>query len=334
MFNLAVAIFLVLLLHLRIKKALEKTILKAEKNYSQARDECARLKSMNLWLKKENTRLVDTFEKILALYDVTEEICRTLDADKVFAYFRQEVDKYIPVGNCKFIKGKVDQWLYPGATIVPLQINKNLSGYLIADGVREEDKEKFYILTQQFILGAKRAILYQEVQELAITDSLTGIFNRRYYLERFEEELERSRKFGHYFSCLMLDIDRFKDYNDRYGHLVGDVILVGICRTIKENIRQIDMLSRYGGEEFSVILSETGVNEAKFAAERIRQAIEQKPLRAYDEELRVAVSIGIATYPGDGTDVQSIIDNADSALYRAKKLGRNRVCVYSDSAAS
>ena len=192
----------------------------------------------------------------------------------------------------------------------------------------EEDNEKFYILSQQFLLGIKRAVLYQDVQELAITDSLTGVFNRRYYLERFKEELERSKKFNYKFCCLMVDIDYFKDYNDRYGHILGDAILRELAKTIQENTRQIDLIGRYGGEEFSIILSETDKDAATLAAGSIRQAVEYKPIRAYDEELKIRVSIGISTFPDDGQDIETLIDRADSALYQAKQAGRNKVCVY------
>lgn len=328
MLNLSIALFLILLLHLNLKKVLYKSLVKAENNYTQAGKERAELLRVNAALKEENLSLQNTFEKIITLYDVTKEISKTLEADRVFSYFKDEMGKYIKVGECKFVKGEADLSSQVDSVAVPFKAGKDFSGYLIAEDIRQEDKEKFHILAQQFILGVKRAVLYQEIQELAITDSLTGIFNRRYYLERFREEIERSKKFRHRFSCLMLDIDHFKRYNDSYGHLVGDAILKEVSSTIKENTRQIDMFCRYGGEEFSIILSETDTEEAKFAAERIRQAIAGKSIRAYDEELKITISIGISTFPMDGQDVQAVIDNADSALYQAKNTGRNKVCLY------
>ncbi len=174
----------------------------------------------------------------------------------------------------------------------------------------------------------KRAFLYQRIQELAITDGLTQVFSRRYFLERFREELVRSEKFNYSFSCLMIDIDHFKDYNDRYGHLVGDAILREVSKTIKENIRQIDLMGRYGGEEFSLILTETDKEKAELAAERIRQAIENKRIRVYNEDLKATVSIGVSTFPIDAKDMEQLIDKADLALYQAKEAGRNKVCVY------
>jgi len=162
---------------------------------------------------------------------------------------------------------------------------------------------------------------------LAITDSLTGVSSRRYLMERFSEEIERSRKFKYNFSFLMVDIDHFKDYNDRYGHLVGDAILREVSKSIKENIRQIDLVGRYGGEEFSVILTETDKEGARLAAERIRQAIENKHIRIYDEDLRVTISIGVSIFPDDAYEARQLIEKADQALYQAKQAGRNRVWI-------
>jgi diguanylate cyclase (GGDEF)-like protein len=124
-------------------------------------------------------------------------------------------------------------------------------------------------------------------------------------------------------------VDHFKEFNDRYGHLVGDALLVETADTIKENLRQIDLLGKYGGEEFCVILTETDLDSAKFAAERIRQAIETKTVSVYDESLKITISIGISAFPDNAEDLNSLIDKADSALYKAKEQGRNRVCVYS-----
>jgi len=126
----------------------------------------------------------------------------------------------------------------------------------------------------------------------------------------------------------MIDIDYFKDFNDRYGHIVGDAILRELSRTIQENIRQIDLIGRYGGEEFSIILSQTDKDAAQFVAERIRLAIQDKRIRVYDEELKITVSIGISTYPYDGKGIERLIDKADSALYQAKQAGKNKVCAY------
>ncbi|MFH0913329.1 MAG: GGDEF domain-containing protein [Candidatus Omnitrophota bacterium] len=325
--NLSFLVFLTILLFFWLKRRLAKNLLDMP-DYARAKDEYDKILSESIRLKEANRNLQGTLDSTIALYDITEEICKSLDADKVFSNFKEGIKKYIEVGDCQFIKGQADLSGYKDYTTLPLKIQDRLIGYLLVGTLKGEDKEKFYILAQQFLLGIKRAVLYQDIQELAIIDGLTKIFNRRYYLERFKEELERSQKFNYIFSCLMIDIDYFKNYNDRYGHIVGDAILRELSKTIQETIRQIDMVGRYGGEEFSVVLSETDKEAAQFAAERIRQAIEERRIKVYDEELKITVSIGISTFPGDGKDIKALIDRADSALYRAKETGRNKVCIY------
>ncbi len=310
-----------------IKKSLDRRILSTP-NFSAKKTEYEKLLVENKKLKTGNHNLQNALDSIIALYDITEEICKSLDVDKVFIYFKEELNKYISVKDCKLLKGESGLPEYKGYTLFPLKIQDEFIGNLAVEGLKEEDKERFYILSQQFLLGIKRAILYEGVQALSIIDSLTNVFNRRYYLERFKEELERSIKFNYVFSCLMVDIDYFKSFNDRYGHIVGDAILRELSKTIQENIRQIDLLGRYGGEEFSIILSETDKDAASFAAERIRKAIEERRIKVYDEELKITVSIGVSNYPSDAKDMKTLIDKADSALYLAKQAGRNKVCLY------
>lgn len=310
-----------------IKKNLDRRILNMP-NFAAKKREYEKLLQDNKELQRGSQDLQSSLDSIITLYDITKEICKSLDVDQVFHYFKEELNKYISVKDCKLLKGESGLPDYEGCTLFPLKIQDELIGNLAVEGLKQEDKEKFYILSQQFLLGIKRAILYEGVQALSIIDTLTNVFNRRYYLERFREELERSAKFKYVFSCLMVDIDYFKSFNDRYGHIVGDAILRELSKTIQENMRQIDLLGRYGGEEFSVILSETNKEAASFAAERIRKAIEEKRIKVYDEELKVTVSIGVSTYPADAKDMKALIDKADTALYRAKQAGRNKVCLY------
>jgi len=325
--NLIILVFFTILLFFWLKRRLYKNLADMP-DYAGVRNEYDKIVAENTRLKEINRNLHNTLDSTIALYDITEEICKSLDADQFFKYFKEEIKKYIEVSDCQFLKGQVDLSPYKDYLILPLKIRERVIGYLVAGVPKVQDKEKFFILSQQFLLGIKRAVLYQDIQELAIIDGLTKVFNRRYYLERFKEELERSNKFKYKFCCLMIDIDYFKDYNDRYGHIVGDAILRELSKTIQETIRQIDLMGRYGGEEFSVVLSETDKAAAQFAAERIRQAVEDKRIRVYDEELKITVSIGISAFPEDGEDIKTLIDKADSALYRAKEAGRNRICVY------
>ena len=311
-----------------LRRRSRQYLLAIEGENRQALQEYGKLNESNARLKRENHDLKKTLESTVALYDITKLICRNLDETKLFNSFSQEMDKYIKADDVKFIKGDIDAEAYKDHTVIPLKIDTNHIGYLAASGIAEQDSDRFNILANQFLLGIRRSMLYQQVQELAIMDGLTGILSRRYFLERFAEELERSRQFNYPLSFVMIDIDHFKDYNDRYGHLVGDVILREVARTIKESLRQIDLIGRYGGEEFAVVLTETDREGALFAAERIRQALEVKVIKAYDENLKVTLSVGISMFPAQGQAVTALIEKSDQALYKAKESGRNRVCVY------
>lgn len=275
----------------------------------------------------ENTRLNAIFGETLALYELTKDICKSLEEEKVFAIFHKSLKKYIGIGDCRYIKEAADLIKYKDYMILPLNIEENqIIGYLAVERISEADKERFGILAQQLLIGLRRALLYQKVQSMTITDSLTAVYCRRYFLERFSEELRRSKKNKLRLAFLMIDIDNFKQFNDRYGHLVGDAILRQVSKIISETVRQIDFVGRYGGEELSIVLAETDREQANFAAERIRQAIATGAIRVYDEELKVTVSTGVSTFPDNGLNTQDLIDLADQALYLAKESGKNKVC--------
>lgn len=325
MWHLSILILLVLLTYVWLKDALNKGFASYEENFKETTFEYDTLLRENERIKSEVVDLEKITADTIVLYDITKEICKSLDVDKVFSSFKQEITKYVKVSECKFLKYGTDLSAYTDYAVVPINIDNTSIGYLAVSDIQKEDKGKFFILVQQLLLGLKRAFLYQKVQELAISDSLTGAFSRRYCLERLNEELERSKKFKYKFSLLLVDVDHYKGYNDRYGHLVGDGILREISKTIKENIRQIDLIGRYGGDEFLIILTETDKKHAKFAAERIREAIEYRQMKVYDEDLKVTISIGISTFLDDTQEALALIEKADSALYYAKHTGRNRV---------
>ncbi len=276
-----------------------------------------------------NAQLSSQLEDIFAVYEAAKDICRSLDENKVYENFCRQAGKYIGLADCRLIRDREELARYRADTVFSIDVNNQQIGALIAAGIdSQKTRDKFYILFQQLVSGLRRSVLYKRVQELAIVDSLTGVFSRRYAQGRLGEELQRSMKFRHSVSVLMIDLDNFKSYNDQYGHLVGDAILKDAAGTIKENIRQIDLIGRFGGEEFIGILAETDALGALLVAERIRRAVEEKKLKIYDESLRMTLSIGIASFPAHGQDSGTLIDKADKALYAAKNSGRNRSVIF------
>jgi diguanylate cyclase (GGDEF)-like protein len=166
-----------------------------------------------------------------------------------------------------------------------------------------------------------------EYAQLSITDPLTGLLNRRYIEERLAEEINRSDRSGAPLSFMMIDVDEFKSYNDRYGHPAGDEALEMMGQILRESFRGADVAARYGGEEFSVLLPETSVDEAEAIAERIRRHVEETKF----PKRKVTVSIGIATLGGNVNSVKELISAADVALYEAKNAGRNNIKIFNES---
>lgn len=289
--------------------------------------ENARLFKDKRELEAQISGLNKEFTQTLELYEMTKDICKSMDEEKVFNIFRQNLEKHIAATDCRYIKNSAELVKYNDYTVMSLDSSENQPiGYLACNNVSETDKDKLAILAQQLLIGLRRAVLYQKVSELAITDTLTQIYSRRYFLERFNEELRRSRNNKLRLCFLLADIDNFKQYNDRYGHLVGDGILRQVSKTIRDTIRQIDFIGRYGGEELSIILSETDREQANFAAERIRQAVASDVIKVYDEKLKVTVSIGVSAFPENAGHPNDLIEKADQALYQAKTTGKNKVC--------
>jgi diguanylate cyclase (GGDEF)-like protein len=210
----------------------------------------------------------------------------------------------------------------------PLILDGEFFAALCLINAAAEQEEHFSVLVNQLTLQIKKIRLYEKIQELAITDGLTALFVRRYFLERLKEEINRSKRHRLTLSLLMLDLDFFKNCNDEYGHLVGDAVLRETAQIIKSNVREIDLVGRLGGEEFCVGLLETAKENAILVAERIRKAVAEHRFQVYDETIRISLSIGLAVYPEDANSANLLIDTADEVLYQAKKYGRNQVRAY------
>jgi len=187
-----------------------------------------------------------------------------------------------------------------------------------------EDLRLFDILCDLASASLQNAGLYNEILDLAIRDGLTGLYLRRFFLDKLKEELSRSLRSGLECSFLMIDIDDFKNYNDRYGHTAGDIVLKALSGVL-QRFAQGGIVARYGGEEFSMLLPETSGKKAKKIAEDIRNAVKEEVIELRRIETHVTVSIGVAGFPEDAKVQDELILKADERLYAAKRQGKDRV---------
>ena len=172
---------------------------------------------------------------------------------------------------------------------------------------------------------AERQQAQAQLLELATTDSLTGLRNRRYFMEHATQEFERARRYRAPLSLLMVDADRFKTINDRFGHHIGDQVLKALALIGQRQLREIDLFARFGGEEFAILLPQTDFSDARSAAERLRQAIAEQPIDTEQGPVHFTVSLGLSSLNSATVDLEDLLRQADLALYQAKQNGRNRV---------
>jgi diguanylate cyclase (GGDEF)-like protein len=215
---------------------------------------------------------------------------------------------------------------------VPLRLDNRVVGILYVDDFtpREftsREISALSLLANQAAIALLKAQAMQQTMEFAITDGLTKLFNHRYFQERLDQELRRSRRYKHPISLIMADIDFFKNYNDQFGHPRGDTALKTVAGILRAMTRETDIIARYGGEEFVLVLPETTKTEATMLAKRIVEAIEAESF--FGEEAmpggKFTISMGVAAMPDDASNKQDLIDAADKSLYKAKDGGRNQV---------
>jgi diguanylate cyclase (GGDEF)-like protein len=273
----------------------------------------------------------NTFEKT-KIYDVTSRYPKHINEK---AFDQQTIDYIKDLKRPVFLEKEALSELgvnfkEPAAhyALVPVVFDEHVVGCLIAIGLAYKDFHIFEIFGSQLGLEMRKIFLYEKVERLSIRDGLTGLFARRYFIERSHKELERAKKYSFDIAIIMLDIDFFKRINDTYGHLAGDAVLESLSASMQSHVRQIDIVARYGGEEFILLLPETSKEGGLEMAERIRKLVAEYKVSAYDEEIAVNVSCGVSAFPEDGHDLIKLIEYADSALYRAKKSGRNQSCIY------
>ena len=215
---------------------------------------------------------------------------------------------------------------------VPMAVGNKAMGIIRIDCAQEDafTTEDLRFLRTIGDLGGvaiENAQLYQRVERLAVRDGLTGLYLNRYLLEQMPIEITRQMRRKKELSFIMMDLDHFKQYNDKFGHVAGDIVL----RTLGEMLSKFfsdagDIVSRYGGEEFAVLLPDCSKKKAVELAEEIRKQVEQTDILLRREKTNITISVGVASFPSDATAKNEFIHKADSALYQAKEQGRNRVC--------
>jgi diguanylate cyclase (GGDEF)-like protein len=215
--------------------------------------------------------------------------------------------------------------------LYPIIVHERLLG--VAHWIRpvhrpfaQEDVTRLASLVPQAAVALENLRIREEIHSLAATDGLTGLWNHRRMHDLLAEEMRRSSRYHRALSALMLDVDSFKAFNDTYGHPNGDQLLRRIAGVLHNNVRTVDHLGRYGGEEFLVILPETTKDDACRLAERIRSEVEAHATVTIDEvTVHRTVSVGVASYPEDALNPAELVQRADEALYRAKRAGKNCV---------
>jgi diguanylate cyclase (GGDEF)-like protein len=216
------------------------------------------------------------------------------------------------------------------AIIAPLILAEDTLGAISLESYRANaftpaDLQLLVSFAATATTALQNAQLHAEVQKQAITDTLTGLYNRRGFNELGRREVERALRFGRPLTALMLDIDYFKNVNDLYGHLVGDKVLIGMSSRFLQELRQIDLLGRYGGDEFVALLPETDLPNALSVAERLRKVVDGATFASSALPVKITLSAGVASLGTDVKDLTTLVQKADAALYEAKRLGRDRV---------
>jgi diguanylate cyclase (GGDEF)-like protein len=193
---------------------------------------------------------------------------------------------------------------------------------------REEHVRSLSVVAQHLAVVLRTAQLHAEARRLSITDPLTTLYNRRFFMSQLDDAVARAQRYQHRLALVFGDLDRFKSINDRFGHHTGDRALQAVAAAMKRSIRGTDMIARIGGEEFAALLMEADRDRALQAAHRFRARIQQLGFVADDgQAVSITMSAGIAMFPDHGASAASLLQHADGALYEAKRLGRNQIVV-------
>jgi len=197
--------------------------------------------------------------------------------------------------------------------------------------IREYYLHTLSLIGKQLAVTLERALFYEEVRRLSVTDSLTTISNRRAIIQRLEDEFRRAKRYSTSFSVAIADLDDFKQINDTHGHYAGDAVLRAVAEIIKNSVREVDLAGRWGGEEIALLFPLTDLAGALVACERLRKEVEDVVVDFEGMKLKITLSIGIATFDKNGEEVDNadiLVALADSAMYLAKGRGKNRIAHY------
>ncbi|MFH1459315.1 MAG: sensor domain-containing diguanylate cyclase [Candidatus Omnitrophota bacterium] len=220
---------------------------------------------------------------------------------------------------------------------VPLLAKNHVVGVMLVDNfyskrsITTDDIWKLSMFADQAGLAIENSQEFEKALVMSNTDRLTNLWNYGYFQHQINEEVKRATRFNRYLSLLMVDLDYFKDFNDTLGHIAGDDLLKDLAEILKNSCREVDSVTRYGGEEFAIILPETYKEKAYSSAERIRKLVAAYSFCHNQKATpkRITISIGVASFPQDASTKEELVNCADKALYAAKNTGRNRVCMFS-----
>ncbi len=284
---------------------------------------------------------IDTNTKNSSLFDTVKNLKTSLDSNTDQTLLAQvyHLGQAIHITPDRIHEFQNDPLLQSFHTkelaIMPLKAKDKVNGVIIADNyytqkpIIDDDLRIFTMLANQAGLAIENSRLYEIARHKSDTDALTDLWNHGFFQNQLSEEIETHRKRILPLSLIIMDIDNFKKLNDTYGHQTGDMILKSIANILKESSRHHDFVCRYGGEEFSMILTETSREQGHTIAERIRKHIEESgfPSAKSESPLKITVSLGLASFPDDAATKEDLIAKADKAMYIAKFSGKNQTCV-------
>mgnify|MGYP001157173121 FL=1 len=293
--------------------------------------DCLTISMLNSSGKKANVKLVDGIKKNLPEsneFNINGTInglpyTRKMlinESSSKFNLFRFSSSERVISSDINFIGAPltIDEKLW-GAIMI-----ENFSGYIFS----ENDEKLLLLIVRAMEASMHWHMEYQNMYENAIKDGLTGLLNHKTFVDRAGEEIERARRFQHHLVFLMYDLDKFKRINDTLGHPYGDYVIKTTARIIKDNVRSIDLVSRYGGEEFAVVLVNTTTEAAMTVAQRIVDNIADYNFNLEDNEVNMTISSGLSEYPNDSDQLKDLIQYADQGLYKTKENGGNGVTIY------